>query len=497
MACKQIGAPPTVWTIAGSDPSSGGGVQADLKTFNTLKVHGCSIITCLTAQNEAQVSAIEPVSTSILKSQFTSLAEMPSPKAVKIGLVGFADQIEIIAHFLKQLQTYVILDPVLCSSSGKTFLNEQGITLLKKHLFPLCDLITPNLAEAETLTGNKMNSSQEVERAGQDLLALGCRSVLIKGGHASSSYAQDFWTHGDYKLWMTSYKQDHAKARGTGCTLSSAIAAGIALELGEVDALVFAKSYFNQALRNRYGLGKEIAFLSYPPWPGEAGDLPWVTDAAEPAKERPNFPSFAPSELGFYPIVDRLEWLKRLLPLGVSTIQLRIKDLKGKDLELEIRDSIQYAKKFNCNLFINDYWKTALKYEAYGVHLGQEDLKKADLPLLLESEVRLGVSTHCYEEMARALAVGPSYIAIGPIFPTKAKEMKYKPQGIEGFKLWRKLLNLPLVAIGGITLERAEELKEAGADGIAVISDIQRFENIEQRVKCWLDLFQNKDFETT
>ncbi len=178
-------------------------------------------------------------------------------------------------------------------------------------------------------------------------------------------------------------------------------------------------------------------------------------------------------EIGLYPIVDSSDWVEKLLPLGVKTIQLRIKDKKSVELENEIKRSVALAKKHHANLFINDYWELAIRYNANGVHLGQEDLDTADIKMIRNAGLYLGISTHSETEVARAHALKPSYIAFGPIFPTTSKVMLYPAQGITRLKrLRQQLLNYPLVAIGGINLERLPEILATHVDGIAVISAI-------------------------
>ncbi|SQI35236.1 Thiamine-phosphate synthase [Leminorella richardii] len=148
---------------------------------------------------------------------------------------------------------------------------------------------------------------------------------------------------------------------------------------------------------------------------------------------------FPPTEkrLGLYPVVDTLDWIEKLLGAGVTTIQLRIKDCQENEVEEIVQRAIELGKQFNARLFINDYWRLAVKHGAYGVHLGQEDLLTADLKAIHQAGLRLGVSTHDDEELARAVAVRPSYIALGHIFPTQTKEMPSAPQGLVELKAAR------------------------------------------------------------
>lgn len=184
------------------------------------------------------------------------------------------------------------------------------------------------------------------------------------------------------------------------------------------------------------------------------------------------FPATAP-RLGLYPVVDSVEWIERLLSAGVRTIQLRIKDSSSIDVEPAIVAAIALGKKYAARLFINDYWQLAIEHQAYGVHLGQEDLEVADLQAIQQAGLRLGISTHDDAELDRALALRPSYIALGHIFPTQTKAMPSAPQGIS--ELQRHLARLeeiPTVAIGGISLARAPEVLATGVGSIAVVSAI-------------------------
>ena len=157
----------------------------------------------------------------------------------------------------------------------------------------------------------------------------------------------------------------------------------------------------------------------------------------------------------------------------ITTIQLRIKEfLSNRHLEEEISKSILLAKETGTQLFINDYWEIALKKQAYGIHLGQEDAKSADLKKIEESGVRIGISTHCYHELVYAKHLNPSYIALGPIFETSAKKMDFYPQGLESLKTWIKLSECPVVAIGGVNKKNIKNVSDEKPDGISIISAI-------------------------
>ena len=175
--------------------------------------------------------------------------------------------------------------------------------------------------------------------------------------------------------------------------------------------------------------------------------------------------------------------MAQLLSCGVKQLQLRIKDKEGEELEAEIRQSLDLARNFQARLFINDHWELALRHGAYGVHLGQDDFQRADFARLRTAGLRLGISTHGYYEMARAHALRPSYLAFGPIYHTTSKVVPFAPQGLAKLKRWRRTLNYPLVAIGGINQARAPEVLAAEVDGIALISAITQAQDPAQATR--------------
>jgi thiamine-phosphate pyrophosphorylase len=189
----------------------------------------------------------------------------------------------------------------------------------------------------------------------------------------------------------------------------------------------------------------------------------------------------------FYPILPDAGWLRRLAPLGVRTVQLRIKNASPDEIRRQIAESIEVCIHHRCQLIVNDHWREAIAVGADYIHLGQEDLAEADLPTIKARGLRLGLSTHSHEELAVALAAEPDYVALGPIYETKLKVMKWAPQGLERISEWKARIGaLPLVAIGGLTPERAPAVLAAGAHSVAVITDFMTHPDPEARVRSWL-----------
>ncbi len=187
-----------------------------------------------------------------------------------------------------------------------------------------------------------------------------------------------------------------------------------------------------------------------------------------------------------YPIVESAEWIARLLPAGARLIQLRIKD-RTESLREQIRTARELCARAGAQLVLNDYWQLALDEGCDFVHLGQGDLDSADVPALRRAGVRLGVSTHDEAELERALALSPDYVALGPIYPTLLKQMPFPPQGLARITEWkRRIGDRPLVAIGGLTLERLPGVWAAGADCAAVVTDIVRHPDPETRMRAWV-----------
>ncbi|GKW13901.1 thiamine phosphate synthase [Pectobacterium sp. IFB5596] len=206
---------------------------------------------------------------------------------------------------------------------------------------------------------------------------------------------------------------------------------------------------------------------------------------------------FAPTaqRLGLYPVVDSVEWIERLLSVGAKTIQLRIKDRSDEQAEADVIQAIALGRHYQAQLFINDYWKLAVKHQAYGVHLGQEDLDTADLVAIKQAGLRLGVSTHDDRELARAVAINPSYIALGHIFPTQTKDMPSAPQGLA--ELSRHIADLqgrfPTVAIGGISIDKVPAVLKTGVGSIAVVSAITQAADWRQATATLLRMIEGRE----
>ncbi|WP_394128245.1 thiamine phosphate synthase [Vibrio hepatarius] len=230
-----------------------------------------------------------------------------------------------------------------------------------------------------------------------------------------------------------------------------------------------------------------------------------------------SFPTLTKQGLGLYPVVDDVAWIERLLPLGINTIQLRIKEPQQADLEQQIIRAVELGRQYQAQVFINDYWQLAIKHGAYGVHLGQEDIEESNLAKLTQAGIRLGLSTHGYYELLRIVQIHPSYIALGHIFPTTTKQMPSKPQGLVRLAMYQKLidsipygttecgfhqekdkaiscdrLGVPTVAIGGIDQSNAEKVWQTGVSSLAVVRAITLAESPQSVIEFFAQLMKGR-----
>lgn len=253
---KQTERPPCVLSIAGSDSGSAAGLQADLKTFAAFGVHGLTAVTAITAQNTRTITDVRVLSPRIVLAQLEAVRADFRIAAVKIGMLGTAANVDAVAGWLRAHRLRnIVVDPVLAASSGNRLLPAAAVAKLRRALLPLAAVLTPNAPEAEILLTRPLRLASEVPGAARDLRKLGAHSVLLKGGHLDTEPVRDYFLDGAGAVEFIHRRQRHS-ARGTGCTLASAIAAGLALGLPLREAVARAERYLQDAFRNARPIGK-------------------------------------------------------------------------------------------------------------------------------------------------------------------------------------------------------------------------------------------------
>ncbi len=254
---------PSALTIAGSDPSGGAGIQADLKTFHQLGVYGEAAITLLTVQNTMSVTRVELVAVDLVLAQIAAVVEDIPPAAAKTGALGSAELIEAIGLEAAQWTFPLIVDPVMMSKHGAPLASTDAVSAFRRFLIPRAALLMPNLPEAAALCGSPVNSIAQMERAGRMLLDLGARAVLIKGGHLAGDPVDLFLSGSETTVTFPALRIDTPHTHGTGCTYSAAVTAGLARGIGMLQAIREAKLFVNQAIRTNPGLGRGSGPLNH------------------------------------------------------------------------------------------------------------------------------------------------------------------------------------------------------------------------------------------
>lgn len=460
------------FTIAGSDPSGGAGVQADLRVFASMGVAGLSAITALTVQNSRGVKSVYPVPPQTLAEQIEAVLEDGVTDAVKIGMLGTAEHVRVVSDKLRKYRLpNVVLDPVSASSGGFPLLEEEGIALLRSLLFPLCRLITPNLPEAERLSDVRINSEEDACRAAAVLLEQGAKAVLVKGGHLSGDPADVLIEGGSSPVCFRHPRIETPHTHGTGCFLSSAIAAHLALNASMEEAVRDSVERLQRGLQRPVVTGEG---RGYPDSLAAAGISTPQTHSQRLRRLR-----------GVYVIThpDRghMEVFQAAVHGGARIIQIRDKRLSSLDLfTLALRMNEQ---KGDTLFIVNDDPLMALAVGADGAHVGPDDLPPKEARRILGNERLLGVSVSDLEEAARWASYA-SYFGVGAIFGSATKADAGPPVGVERIAaIKRAHPQIPVVAIGGITRENIAQVAEAGADAAAVISAVTQAESMEEAVR--------------
>jgi len=492
---------PIVWTISGADCSGGAGIAADIRTAQALSVEVCHLITANTVQNSQKLYSVNATEIEILQQQVDALINDKPPSIIKIGLIVNQKQLNWLSQTLPNIKqalpdVKVIYDPVGQASVGGAL---TSLTLAQlKPFLGLIDVITPNLNEAKILANGQYLKTKALA---QQIAHLGVNTVIIKGGHKALDEGQttsiDYCFHqrseqaGDFiEYRLSSPRINSHYSHGGGCSFASAFSAFLAHGYLVRDAFTLTKAFINKGIVAKQGFTDYYGAFEQTDWPKQVQYFPEITDDFNKRLQlNHNFGSLglkAKEKVGLYPVVDSIDWLESLLPLNLNIIQLRLKKLDKDELESTIIKAINLSRDYQCRLFINDHWQLAIKHNAYGVHIGQEDLQRTDLKAISKAGLRLGISTHgCYEFLL-AQQLSPSYLAIGAIFPTQTKDMTGQIQGLNNLQhLLTLRSDIPVVAIGGINLERAGDVWKTGVDGIAVVTAITKAKCAKKAVSAF------------
>ena len=476
-------------------------MQADLKTFSALGVYGATAITAVTVQNTQSVKYVHTLPPQVVYDQIVGVMEDLCVDAVKIGMVNDADTLDAIVRALSERKPkFLVVDPVMVSTSGCALMQPDALAIMKERLLPMADLVTPNLPEAWTLAG----TDSSVDDAAQKILKLGVKALLIKGGHAEGKTKTDYLYMnnggGVKRVEFTSETVETKNTHGTGCTLSSAIAAFAARGCGLEDAVRKAKDYLTGAVRAGadvvVGKGHGPVCHFFKPASGQADKqadcLQVVTDCNPSNLVCLSTRLSSAVNLQFithftekYSYVDSV---MIALEGGCRWIQLRMKDADEAEIERVARLILPECRRRGAVFVIDDHVELALRVGADGVHLGKNDMPVSEARRLVGADFVIGGTANTFEDVQRLAAQGADYIGCGPFRFTTTKKKLAPMLGIEGYKRILSQMKgcgiaLPLVAIGGITCGDIPQLTAAGVSGIALSGSVLRAENPVEEMK--------------
>ena len=458
----------TALTIAGSDCSGGAGVQADIKTMASLGVYATSAITAVTTQNTQGVQDVDPVSPRVVESQVRAVFDDMVVDAVKVGMLVNVGVVRAVAGcLLKYKPRNVVLDPVMVSTSGHLLMDEDALSEIKSTLLPLATLVTPNIPEAERLSGLRIRGANDFGRVAAAITQFGCRAVLIKGGHLSGNEKVDrLYVDGQLKVTCHSDAVDTRNTHGTGCTLSSAIASLLArgepMEQAVCNAVRYLHGAIDSGQRVVQGAGHG---------PVCHGFLFRGADDHHAVKrlDDVSFQFISHSNAKH----SHLEGIKLALEGGCRWIQLRMKDADEKTFVETAKKVRQLCSEYHATFIVDDRVEHVKAVGADGVHLGKNDMSIDEARKMLGSRFIIGGTANTLEDVERIYKSGADYIGCGPFRFTTTKKNLSPMLGLEGYKnivkgMRQRKIALPLVAIGGILPNDVCDIMKTGVTGVAV-----------------------------
>ena len=547
-------------------------MQADLKTFSALGVYGATAITAVTVQNTVGVKYVHALPPQVVYDQIVTVMEDIMPDAVKIGMVNDAETLDAIVRALTlHRPRFLVVDPVMVSTSGCALMQADALQVMKERLLPMADIVTPNLPEAWTLAG----TDSSVDEAAQAILRLGVKALLIKGGHAEGTTKTDYlyvsYDDGVKRTEFSSATVDTFNTHGTGCTLSSAIAAMLARGHGMEEAVRQAKMYLTEALKAGadvvvgHGHGPVCHFFSQQvnkqtsrqgdlhtsqqvneffsqqvnKQTSRQGDLHTSQQVNESTSQRVNeffsqqvnkstsrqgdlhtsqqvnestsqqadksnllvcssarplstkkVDSFAKLQFITH-FTDKYSYLDSAMMAlegGCRWIQLRMKDADEAEIEHTARQILPECRRRGAVFIIDDHVELVKRVGADGVHLGKNDMPVDEARRILGDEFIIGGTANTFEDIQRLAAQGADYIGCGPFRFTTTKKNLAPMLGIEGYENIVSLMkthgiNLPIVAIGGITYDDIPRIMSTGVTGIAISGSVLRADNPVEEMK--------------
>lgn len=426
--------------------------------------------TAWAAQGEAEgLVEVRPASGPALRDALLA-ATAGGQVPVKVGMLAGAGQVALVAGILRGRAGFACADPVMGPSAGGRWADRVWVEAYRSVMPGAADLITPNLAEARELAGLEGGTAEECAEA---LAGMGFSGVAVTGGDGGGDTCADLLRMDGRTAWLVGRRAEGA-ARGTGCTHSTTACAAVALGEEPADAAVIGRMQAAAKVAGRTDGWPSMEFL------------PALADS--PGGFPPPAPASGAHPRGVCPLVDDPARIDGLAGTGVSSVQLRMKGLSGAKAAGAVRDAAARAAKAGLALFVNDHWQACCEAggdAVAGVHLGQQDLRGADLAAIRARGLSLGVTANGWAEAAAALAAGPSYVSFGPVHPTKSKKTARRPVGAARLRLLCRGLAVPALAIGGINPSNVADVAACGVLGAAAIGACSTPDATRRLVAAW------------
>lgn len=458
----------TALTIAGSDSCGGAGIQADIKTMEALGVYATSAITSVTAQNTLGVYAVETVSPDIVEKQIEAVAADMVIDAVKVGMLANAEIIKATARGIRKIMPRnVVVDPVMVSTSGHALLADDAVAEFVHEMLPLATLLTPNIPEAERLSGITITEAADMDKAAEAICRLGCANILIKGGHLEGAEKTDILYIGGKRVAaFTNPTIETRNTHGTGCTLSSAIVSFMARSENVIDAVAHAVEYLHGAIgEGQYvcqgkGHGPVCHYAMF----RSADDCHAVKNLEGVGMQ------FICHDNGTHSYAEGAELA---LKGGCRWVQLRMKDATDEEFIAEAKKLRRLCAEYHATFIIDDRVHLVEATGADGVHLGLNDMPISEARRILGYGKIIGGTANTIDDVERHFIAGADYIGCGPFRYTTTKKNLSAILGMEGYKsiiqgMKQRGIPLPVVAIGGILPADVSGIMATGVSGIAV-----------------------------
>lgn len=405
---------PVIWTLDASDACGLTSAQLDTQVSFSLGVHCCTLTTARLASTGKEHKAFAPVPLEHLEAELNCLAVSMPPAVIKLGLLPNAEVVHLVADVLEDFNGYVVYEPVFTLAGGLFQLDRKVWELIRRRLLPQVDIFLPSCKQLASLTGAPVDQYEDIEKASEQFLHYGVKSLLIKAGQlvGDPRFRDDFFYGKGGRFWLRNQGVSGKPAIASGAVMAAAIAASLAHGLDIEDALVIAESCRNQCQRQPLHTDKGTPLVGSVGWPDVLEDMPLlITDNPE-RWSRARLSVEKVEGLGMYPVVGSSAAVEHYLSMGVRTLQLRLPALAEPDLKQEVQRSVKLCSRYGARLFVAGHWQLALLYGAFGVHLEQADIGQANMKAISDGGLQLGLGVANWSDLAEALAISPGYIAI-------------------------------------------------------------------------------------